>query len=154
MKKRKILLIFLIIFAGAVIWRLMIPVEIIDIHSSKYKSSYDIIVKNLPLTDKGKIQWWEKNKEQLRLKYNLSIMNEKYDVNFFVAKYKIDRGTDQDSDLLCFDDMNAKANCIEKDNQPMTIWYIAEKGQTIFLLNNWKNKYIKYDATGRLDKVR
>lgn len=28
--------------------------------------------------------------------------------------YRIDRGTDEDTDLLCFDDMNVDAKCIEK----------------------------------------
>lgn len=29
--------------------------------------------------------------------------------------YRVDRNTDQDSDLLCLEDMKTTANCIEKD---------------------------------------
>ena len=32
----------------------------------------------------------------------------------FGEGYRIDRGTDEDSDLLCFDDMPVDARCIEK----------------------------------------
>ncbi|WP_053116020.1 DUF943 family protein, partial [Winslowiella iniecta] len=141
-----------IIISGAFIgWHLMQPTEIIDTHRLNNKNSFDIIARHLPITDKGKIQWWEKNKKKLGKENSILLEPNDYRISFWVSSYKVDSGTDQDSDLLCFDNMNAKANCIEKDNQPMTIWYIAEKGQTIFLLNNWKNKYIKYDATGRLD---
>ncbi|EBY2393937.1 TPA: DUF943 family protein [Escherichia coli] len=39
--------------------------------------------------------------------YSVSIMD-------FGEGYRVDRGTDEDSDLLCFDDMTVPARCIEK----------------------------------------
>ncbi|WP_254900222.1 DUF943 family protein [Lonsdalea iberica] len=32
----------------------------------------------------------------------------------FDEGYRVDRGTDEDTDLLCFDDMIAEEKCIEK----------------------------------------
>lgn len=148
-------LLFSIVISGTLLgWYYFQPTEIIDVHRLKNKNSFDIIVKHLPITDKGKIQWWDKNKLKFNKENNIHLEPYDYSINFWISDYKVDRGTDQDSDLLCFDDMKVKANCIEKYNQPMTIWYIAEKGQTIYLLNNWENKYIKFDETGRLHKVR
>jgi len=148
-------LLFSIVISGTLLgWYYFQPTEVIDVHRLKDKNSFDIIVKHLPITDKGKIQWWDKNKLKFNKENNFYLEPHDYRINFWISDYKVDRGTDQDSDLLCFDDMKVKANCIEKYNQPMTIWYIAEKGQTIYLLNNWENKYIKFDETGRLHKVR
>ncbi len=58
-----------------------------------------------------------------------------------------------DSNLLCFKDMKSKANCIEKGNQPLTVLRIQGRNETIFLLNNWKEEYIKDDKTASIRKV-
>ncbi|HCW47596.1 MAG TPA: hypothetical protein DGH25_09525, partial [Erwiniaceae bacterium] len=40
---------------------------------------------------------------------------------FFQADYQKDSGTDQDSDLLCFEEMATEQNCISKENRPLII---------------------------------
>ncbi len=153
MKKFKWLIVIISAFGFILIWRIISPTKIIAVHHKEYPDSYDIIVKNLPLTDRGKIKWWEENKEQMKKDYNLPIGKEKYDINFFVGDYKENRGTDEDSNLYCFLDMPQKDNCIEKGNQPLTILRVHGKDETIYLLNNWKVKYIKNDKKTAIHKI-
>ncbi|CAM3983556.1 hypothetical protein VA7868_03653 [Vibrio aerogenes CECT 7868] len=93
------------------------PVEIIDIHQDENWS--DVIVNNFPVTKSEKISWWNKNKTFLHSKYSVPApdKNGYFHVTFWDigSGYKADTGTDQDSDLLCFDDMKTNANCIEKN---------------------------------------
>nr|WP_222942879.1 DUF943 family protein [Xenorhabdus sp. PB62.4] len=98
---------------------LLRTVEIIGVHSLTPGSGYRVVlVKNFPLTSWGKVHWWNKNKELLKEKYDVPCSSEdgSYDIVFVDIGngYKVDRGTDEDSDLLCFDDMNVDANCVEK----------------------------------------
>lgn len=154
MTKFRWLLIVLAIPLGAWVGYLLQPTEIIDVHYKAENDSYFAIVKHFPVTDQGKIQWWEKNKNFMEHKYHLPIHSRKFSIGFWIADYKIDSGTDRDSDLLCFQDMNSKENCIEKGNQPLKIWYREGTGETIYLLDNWKVKYIKDNNTGSINKVR
>lgn len=154
MTKFKWLIMTVSISTGMLTWWLILPTKIIDVHYKSDIRSYYIIVKNLPFTDRRKIQWWENNKPHFKQLFHIPVDENGYAINFWIGKYRSDSGTAQDSDLLCFDDMQSKDNCIAKDNQPMTIWFSKYTDETIYLLNNWDNKYIKDNKSGAIRKIR
>ncbi|WON77654.1 DUF943 family protein [Serratia sp. UGAL515B_01] len=116
---------FCSILLGLGLWILRHPVEIIDVHQRvKYS---DILVKNFPFTDKGKIKWWLENKDMLKEKYN--IPNPTQDGLFSVTFWDFGEGYKEDKyDRRCFDDMKTNKNCIEK--------------KIIFTVDNDKHKRI------------
>jgi len=72
----------------------------------------------------------EKNKKLLGKPNDILLEPNNYSISFWVSsRYKVDRGTDQYSDLFCFDDMKAKTNCIEKDYRPMKTGYRKDKNE-------------------------
>ncbi|QKJ88896.1 DUF943 family protein [Paramixta manurensis] len=95
-----------------------------------------ILIKNPPLTDKGKLDWWMRNAAMFKEKYNIPAQaepNEDFVVeifDFFEGYKKLGR-----HDRLCFDDMKTTKNCVEKKGV-MTIrnsvegevWYRVESG--------------------------
>lgn len=101
----------IVFFAGFL--RLLWPIKIIGIHHVSDRDTFDLIIKYPPITDNSKIQWRENNKLFFEEKHHPPVGKRDYINTFWVADYKIDSGTDQDSDLMCFDDMKSKANCIE-----------------------------------------
>lgn len=114
MKKFKNCLMIIMMLVIFLIWRVTRPVEIIAVHDGDI-----LLVKNFPLLKFQQIDWWEKNENKIHAKYKIpsSERDESYMVFVlnFGEGYRVDRNTDQDSDLLCFDDMKVTANCIEKD---------------------------------------
>lgn len=100
-------------FLGYVLWRLLSPVEVIAVHQRNNFS--DVLVKNFPFTDRGKISWWLKNKEILKTKYNIP-QPASYG-NFTIMFWSFGDGYKEEGkyDRLCFKDMKTKVNCIEKD---------------------------------------
>lgn len=119
-------------------WLSMRPVEIIAVHK-RSTSFTSVIVRNFPLTDRGKISWWMKNKEILKEKYN--IPNPEKDGYFYLTFWLFGDGYKEEGkyDRLCFDDMKTKVNCIEKD--------------PVFTVKNSKNMgtmFEAYDGTYRL----
>ncbi|WP_261887388.1 DUF943 family protein [Vibrio aerogenes] len=93
------------------------PVEIMGVHQQGIWTN--IVVKNFPLRFRNKIKWWEENKSSLQKKYEIPVPDAygNYVISLWDigSGYRKDTGTDQDSDLLCFNDMKTKANCIEKN---------------------------------------
>ncbi|CAH6344981.1 DUF943 domain-containing protein [Pantoea agglomerans] len=89
------------------------PVEIIDVHHRSSGFS-DVLVTSFPPTDKGKINWWLKNKDMLKDKYG--IPNPDSEGYFYVTFWLFGEGYKKEGkyDRLCFDDMKTKVNCIEK----------------------------------------
>lgn len=130
----KILLVFFVagIFLSG--WWLSQPTQIVDTHKSE-NWSY-VLVKNFPITDQGKISWWEDNKSILINKYNIPNPNDKG--NFTIVVWDIGKGyreipdTDQGSDLFCFEDMKIKANCIEK--------------KLVFKISHFDNDKTRFDS--------
>ncbi|WP_369788713.1 DUF943 family protein [Rouxiella sp. WC2420] len=112
-KLKKLLLIFVIAFL-CLIWRITRPVEIIAVHDGN-----TLLVKNFPLFKYQQISWWENNKKNIHEKYKIPSLYNDGSYMVFILNYgegyRVDRNTDQDSDLLCFEDMKVAANCIEKD---------------------------------------
>ncbi|MEI2266816.1 DUF943 family protein [Erwinia sp. CGal63] len=116
MKNRKA--IFLLFLAGCVLsgywlWLSLRPVEIIAVHDNDNHSN--VLVRNFPLTDKGKINWWLKNKDRLKEKYD--IPKPSSSGYFTIIFWDFGEGYKEEGkyDRLCFDDMKTKVNCIEKE---------------------------------------
>ncbi len=115
-KNNKILLtISLVIFMVItyLFWRSLRPVDIVDVHQEDNYSS--VLVRNFPITDKGKIEWWLENKDMLKSRYGIPkpASYGGYDVTFWL----FDDGYKEEGkyDRLCFNDMKGPVNCIEKD---------------------------------------
>lgn len=111
---KRIFLVAGLAILAVVVWWSLKPVEIVAVHDHN-----TLLVKNFPLLKSRQIAWWEANKEMIKEKYGIPVLDEKgfYTVYFqgFGEGYRADSGTDEDSDLLCFEDMPGPANCIEKD---------------------------------------
>ncbi|AUY26122.1 DUF943 family protein [Mixta calida] len=117
MKKYRYLFIFsLLLF----FFRLLLPVKIIGVHKLGETSTI-VIVKNFPLTRMGKISWWQQHQSELHRKWPFIGSVKNHRILFFQADYQKDSGTDQDSDLLCFEEMATEQNCISKENRPLII---------------------------------
>lgn len=90
------------------------PVEIIAVHDGD-----TLLVKNLPLLKFQKISWWHENKKQIYDKYKIPSPYIYGHYMVFVLEYgngyRIDRWVDEDSNLLCFEEMKELVNCIEKN---------------------------------------
>ncbi|AJJ03191.1 hypothetical protein BZ21_3175 [Yersinia pseudotuberculosis] len=127
--KHKILLGMFTVGVLYTIWMITRPVEIVGVHidnfSEGYYSNY-IIVKNFPVTDKGKISWWENNKFLLKEKYGVpkNYIDGRFSVKILDAGdgYKLNLPKrdvffpDSDtSHLICFEEMKVAENCIDKN---------------------------------------
>ena len=99
---------------GYLYWLSMRHVEIVAAHH-RSSSFSDILVRNFPFTDRGRIAWWLKNKEMLKEKYN--VPNPNPDGSFYLNVWLFGDGYKEVGkyDRLCFEDMKTKKNCIEKD---------------------------------------
>jgi len=114
-------------------WLSLRPVEIIAVHQRNNYS--DVLVKDFPLTEQGKINWWLKNEKILRGVYN--IPKPAQDGFFTVIFWKFGEGYKETDgyDRLCFDDMKPPINCIDKDSLLMVnssknsgIYFIVDSG--------------------------
>ncbi|ANI83978.1 DUF943 family protein [Kosakonia oryzae] len=98
---------------GYLLWQYLTPVEIVAVHDGD-----TILVRHFPYLKSRQIAWWEANKAMIKAKYGIPHKSKDgyYSVHImdFGDGYRIDRGTDEDSDLLCFNDMPVAARCIEK----------------------------------------
>lgn len=113
MIKRITLLLAFAVSIGT-IWWFSRPVEIVAAHQHNI-----LLVKHFPYFKSQKIAWWKANKDMLKEKYGLPVTDEEGFYTVYILDYgdgyRVNRGTDEDADLLCFDDMKSKANCIEKE---------------------------------------
>lgn len=123
------------------------PVNIVAIHQDGFYT--DILVKNFPLTDSGKITWWLKNKDLLKAKYNVP-KPEKDDGYFFIKIWDFGSGYVEDDgyDRLCFADMKVKNHCIEK-HPFLTIRNGKQSGLTFFT----DTEHYKIEADGKYRKL-
>ena len=118
MLKRTKKIIVLMIISGCLLWLGFRPMKIISVHQMKYYSI--VLVEDYPFTDKGKINWWQKNKSILKAKYD--IPQPEADGSYNVILWDFDEGYKEDDgyDRLCFDDMKPPKNCVDK-NALMTV---------------------------------
>lgn len=121
--------IFLILVCTLVGYRLCYPARIIDIHRTS-ENSITLVVEYFPWTKTGKIRWWERQRDGIFKQLNF---NERlYSVYIYNTRYKKDSGTDQDSDLFCFEDMATQENCVSKENRPLIIHHYRD-GHTEYI---------------------
>ena len=132
-----ILLLIICIIAGYTLFLSLRPVEIIAVH--REGEFNDILVKNFPYTDQGKIKWWLENESILKEKYK--IPNPAKDGFFSMTFWLFGDGYKKAEkyDRLCFYDIKTKEKCIEKD--------------PVFSVSNSKNRgtiLTVYDGTYHL----
>lgn len=100
---------------GYLLWLLLRPVKIFNVHKDGDISH--ILVKNFPLTDKGKISWWLENEKRIKIHYNVpqSESQKSFTVIFwdFGNGYK-EKGDESKDDRFCFSDLLPPKNCIDK----------------------------------------
>jgi len=93
-------------------WEISRPVEIVAVHNGRV-----LLVRNFPYFNFLQVEWWESNKEKIHDKYGIPMVDDEGSYNVaiqgFGDGYKIK--TDHEGDLLCFNDMEEPANCIEKN---------------------------------------
>lgn len=133
--------------ASYVSWLDSIPVKIIAIHQEENFS--EVLVKNFPITDKGKIEWWLENKDMLKSRYGIPkpASYGGYDVTFWL----FDDGYKEEGkyDRLCFNDMKGPVNCIEKD----AIFSVdnSQNLGTVFTVYNGGD--YRFDKNGKLIEI-
>ncbi|MBW1252297.1 DUF943 family protein [Pantoea allii] len=120
LNKKYIIAIFIIVIAVGFYLEVLRKTEIIVVDQELNFSN--IAVKNFPLTENGKIAWWNENKEYLRKKYDIPkpASNGDWYVNIwdygdgFKSKPKGDIRVfnSETQDMMCFDSNENK--CIDK----------------------------------------
>ena len=129
-KKKKLIgatLTIAIILAAGFLWLSLRPVTIIAVHHRSSGFSH-VLVDHFPLTTKGKIAWWQENKDMLKRRYGIphAVPGESYDITFWLfGDGYMERG--RYDDRLCFNDMKTQKNCIEKD-KTLTVDYSKNTG--------------------------
>ncbi|MBH1931620.1 DUF943 family protein [Serratia rubidaea] len=111
---------------------LLRPVKIVAVHNNNEFSA--VLVRHFPITDKGKIDWWLKNKDRLKNEYK--IPNPASDGFFSITFWDFGDGYKEAGkyDRRCFDDMPTKKNCIEKNKE--------------FIVSNERNGDISFITNG------
>lgn len=109
------------------LWLLLRPAKIVDVHKDGDISH--ILLKNPPLTDKGKINWWLENEKTIRIHYNIpqSESHKSFTIIFwdFGNGYK-EKGDESKDDRFCFSDLLPPKNCIDKSK----LFYISSGKDT------------------------
>ncbi|NIF60161.1 DUF943 family protein [Enterobacter sp. Ap-916] len=147
--KNKIIISLLLsggVFLVCYLWLLFRPVEIIAVHQ---RNSYsDVLVSNFPFANKGKIDWWLKNKEMLRTKYDIPKPSSYGSSSVVFWLFNDGYKEEGKYDRLCFNDMATKVNCIDK-NTVLTVGNSKRYG-TRFTLSDG---IYRIDENGRVIKI-
>lgn len=149
-KNKKVLCALLLISCALLGYFLILslrPVEVVAVHEDGNYSS--VLVKTFPITDKGKIDWWLKNKDALRLQYDIP-KPASYG-NFTIIIWLFGEGYMEEGkyDRLCFVDMKPPINCIQKDRL-FSVSYSKNRG-TIFTVSD--SEY-RMDKNGEIVKLK
>lgn len=125
--------------ASYVSWLDSTPVKIIAVHQEENFS--EVLVRNFPITDTGKIKWWLKNKELLKNKYNIPRPGS--NGNFYINFWDFGEGYKEQGkyDRRCFADMKPPKNCIDKNAV-----FSVENGRDGSIL------FTVYDGTYRMER--
>lgn len=125
------------------IWLSVRNVQIVAVHQRNNFS--DVLVKNFPLTDKGKISWWLENKSKIEKEYGIPKPAD-YG-NFNITFWDFGEGYQKTDgyDLLCFEDIKCPEKCIEKEAL-LSVWRFGFD-DTLFL--TYEGKY-RLDKNGRI----
>lgn len=106
------------------------PAEIVAVHQNSFTTN--ILVKNFPLTDQGKIEWWKENAQNLNEKHPFLSKGKKE--TFWVSIWDFKNGYQQEKPdettffpshstdhLLCFEEIKTAERCIQKKNWLMLV---------------------------------
>ncbi|WP_380182846.1 DUF943 family protein [Kalamiella sp. sgz302252] len=105
-----------------VVFIMLQPVEIVAVHQN------NILVRHFPLTDKGKISWWKRNRVAIKEKFGLPEEYEDSGTKMvyiwdFGKGYEIEKPdettffpSDDTDHLRCFEEIKAAERCIRKEN--------------------------------------
>ncbi|PLR43339.1 DUF943 family protein [Chimaeribacter arupi] len=154
MFKKKIILVLLLLTSLYGVWWLLAPVKIIGVHHG-LAHNY-ILVKNFPITDQKKISWWKKNNQEIKQKYKIPTPNPSNKFTIVIwdigSGYKEMPETDQNSDLLCFTDINKK-NCVEKPGLLMKIYRLPYQSKIFYEMNDG-SLYDQLTETSELKRIK
>ncbi|MDE1188664.1 MAG: DUF943 family protein [Pantoea sp.] len=133
--------------AGSLIYLNNRDVMVMGGHHNQYTA--EILVDHLPLSQVASVQWWLKNQNEIRLKYN--IVSEEEGGPALISIFAFGDGYKElgKEDRLCFDDMQPPKNCIDKKR--LMAVYFTRDGITQFRFD-----YSTYQLTddGRIIKVK
>lgn len=112
--------------AGALygLWQVIQAPQVDAVHLSLGRP-HIVLVRHFPLTQQGKIDWWDRNQAMLMTKYKIpaddfDLTFMEWDGNYLKPSYDPSSFFNIGTELRCFDDMDAPANCVEK-NWPMHV---------------------------------
>ena len=113
---------------GYLLWQFLTPVEIMAVHGGDL-----LLVRHFPYLKSRQIAWWETHKDIIQAEYGIPRKDSDGDYSVVIMDfgrgYRVDGGTDQDSNLLCFDEMPVDARCVEK--KPL-LWIDWSKNTGLF----------------------
>ncbi|MDU4093292.1 MAG: DUF943 family protein [Pantoea sp.] len=129
-------------------WFFLRPVDIVAVHK-RGRDSTAVLVRNFPLTAKGKINWWLENRIMLKEKYNVPAPNK--DGSFSMTFWLFGDGYKEDKidERLCFDDIKTDKRCIEKD----AVFTVSRNRYNRTFFTVYNGRYI-LENDGKLFKVK
>ncbi|QTF09927.1 DUF943 family protein [Brenneria izadpanahii] len=141
-KKRVAAVLALLAVVYGIIW-LSRPVKIVAIHQRSDFSH--VLVLNFPLTNRGKVDWWLKNREMLQEKY--AIPKRSSYGSFTITFWDFGEGYKEAGkyDRRCFEDMQTEKNCVEKP----PLFSIDDNGKGSILLKTSTQLY-KQEPDGKI----
>lgn len=127
------------LLVGSFVWLSLCTVEIIAVYENDNFS--DVLVKEFPLTDRGKIDWWLNNKDMLKERY--SIPKPASYGSFTITFWDFGSGYKEEGkyDRLCFDARKAKDNCIDKS----AVFSVRQIKNDRTLLITYDGRYLLQD---------
>ncbi|WP_312454960.1 DUF943 family protein [Pseudescherichia sp.] len=143
MKRKHTEIIFLLLLFASVlttylIWISLRPVSIIAVHQDDDYSS--VLVKNFPITEKGEIDWWFKNKDMLKSRYEIPKPSSYGSFTIIFWDYGDGYKEEGKYDRLCFYDMPPPKNCIDKN----IVFYVSySKNSGMYFITNNEKYYLK-----------
>lgn len=136
----------LLALSGLLFWQVNRQIDIIAVHQNNNYS--DILVKGFPLTAKGKIEWWIKNKNLLLAKYKIPQPSSYGSYTVTVWEFGEGYMEEGKEDRLCFENMHTEKKCIDK-NKLITINSDNKNGVSYSLEDG--TYYVK--NTGQIEKA-
>lgn len=127
------------LLVGSFVWLSLCTVEIVAVYENDNFS--DVLVKDFPLTDRGKIDWWLNNKDMLKERY--SIPKPASYGSFTITFWDFGSGYKEEGkyDRLCFDARKAKDNCIDKN----AVFSVRQIKNDRTLLITYDGRYLLQD---------
>ncbi|WLI75443.1 DUF943 family protein [Kosakonia sp. H02] len=141
------LVLLMSISLGYAFWLSIRPVEIVAVHEDSHYSS--VLVKQFPITDKGKINWWLQNKGMLKQKYGIPKPSSWG--HFSVMFWIFGDGYQEEGkyDRLCFTEMKTEKNCIDK-NKVFTVGN-DRNGKIVFTVEDGR---YRLEDNGELTRLK